>query len=614
VPPRAHYAVDLQFLPDPGRLAGTETIHFRNETHRPIGRVALRWFGEIASVRANGARAERMPGQQSTPLFDLPADIPPGGELDLAIEFSAPWALNQKTASAITSFLSPQLWWGFGTLDDYEVRLRVPEGYTAGTSGRFDAAHGVWRADRVRVFGLFIGKGYETAESDAGDVHVRAVFIKEGRPCAELLLRTAVDAIAFYRERFGFYPHRSLTIAPGMDYPAGGYPPASALVVVHGQHRMAERPEAFWKWITAHEVGHMYWGDHVLAQGSDSLSWLMIGMGIRMDQEYRRARNIGGGTGALESNYAAGIMKGRDTTMDITPEQEDDIQWDFNNIVTHGKSIAMLNALESAIGAETFGALYRRALHDYAGRQLGWREFQRIAELESAQDLGWFFESWVRSSGSVFYRVAGSECAAATAGGFGCTVRIERAGATRMPLTIAARFQDGTEQQARTERLADREELHFMAKAPIREVVLDPGHAVVMADAPPTARSVTAKIRNLPWTGAGAAALEAYKQSRDVKPTDTSALLKLTLTLYDGRYYQEALDVAKGLGQTDQRFVALVWQGHLLDLLGRRDEAVAAYQEALKVPGTPNMRHDQYGLTLDKAWVEQRLHTPFERK
>src|SRR5262249_15787202 len=154
-------AVDLQFLPDPGRLAGTEIIHFRNETRWPIGRIALRWFGEIASVRANGARAERMPGQQATPLFDLPADIPPGGEPDLAIEVSAPWGLNAKTASAITSFLSPQLWWGFGTLDDYEVKLRVPEGYAVGTSGRFDAAHGVWRADRVRVFGLFIGKGYE---------------------------------------------------------------------------------------------------------------------------------------------------------------------------------------------------------------------------------------------------------------------------------------------------------------------------------------------------------------------------------------------------------------------------------------------------------------------
>src|ERR1017187_4545321 len=62
------------------------------------------------------------------------------------------------------------------------------------------------------------------------------------------------------------------------------------------------------------------------------------------------------------------------------------------------------------------------------------------------------------------------------------------------------------------------------------------------------------------------------------------------------------------------RFFALVWEGHLLDLLGRRTDAVAAYQEAQKAPGTPSMRHDQYGLVIDKKWVEERLKTPFERR
>jgi aminopeptidase N len=243
---------------------------------------------------------------------------------------------------------------------------------------------------------------------------VRAVFTHQGRPCAELLLKTAVDAIGFYRERFGLYPHRSLSIVPGMDYPAGGYPPATALAVVHGQQRMAERPEDFWRWIIAHEIGHMYWGNYVMAEGADSLSWLMIGMGLHADQDYRRARGIVG-AGTLETNYANGVEEGRDTTIDVTAEQEYAIHWDFNNIVEHGKSIAMLNALESVIGHEDFNTLYRRCLREYAGKGLGWREFERIAELQSGQQLGWFFEAWVRSSGAVFYRVAAKDCASAAA-------------------------------------------------------------------------------------------------------------------------------------------------------------------------------------------------------
>jgi hypothetical protein len=56
------------------------------------------------------------------------------------------------------------------------------------------------------------------------------------------------------------------------------------------------------------------------------------------------------------------------------------------------------------------------------------------------------------------------------------------------------------------------------------------------------------------------------------------------------------------------------WQGHLLDLLGRRAEAVGRYQEALKVPNPPSMKHSQYNLIISTQWVEERLKTPFGRK
>jgi tetratricopeptide (TPR) repeat protein len=615
-PPRAHYSIEVRFVPDTSRLEGTESIRFRNDTRRPIGRIALDWYGDVLRVRANGVPAEPSPGKHRIALFDLPSDVAPGGEIKLLVDFGALWKLDPHTGSAITSYLSPHLWWGFGTLDDYEVRLRIPDGYTVGTSGRYDSRAGLYRAEGARRFGLFIGKGYESAEADAGDVDVRAVFTAAGRPCAELLLKTAVDVIGFYRHQFGFYPQRSLTIVPGMDYPAGGYPPAAGLVVIHGQERLSERPEAFWRWITAHEIGHMYWSNYVLAQGPNSLSWLMIGLGLHADREYRLARDIKGGVGALEQNYVSGVKQGLDTTMDVTEEQMDAIHWDFNNTVEHGKSTAMLNALESVVGAETFAGIYRRCLKEYAGKQLGWREFQRISEIESGQDLDWFFEEWVRSSASADYRVAGQECSPA-GGLFNCTVRVDRLGAMRMPVAVAARFQDGSEQRVQTDRMADLDELKFQAKSPLEAVVIEPDSAVALAEPPPPAqRELMAKVSRMPWTGVGEVALEAYRRARELKIEDADTWAKLGLLLYDGRYYPEALEAMTRLGGSDSdwRFTALVWQGHLLDLLGRRAEAVARYQEALKVPGSPSMEHSQYKLIINKQWVEERLKTPFERK
>ena len=480
-PPRATYRVSVSYLPDTQRLHGTETIRFRNRTPRPISRVVFLWFGDILAVHSNGAAARRPAGKQVQHLYELSQPLGPGDEVELVVEYAAAWPLSSRSASQITSFLNPRLWWGFGTHDDYEVELHVPEGYAFATSGRLDPASGRFVARGARTFGLFVGKGYETAEADAGGVLVRAVFTRAGRPCAELLLRSAVDAIAFYRDRFGFYPQTQLSIVPGMAEPAGGYPAATGLVVVHGQERLADREEQHWRWITAHEIGHQYWGEEVLADGADSLPWLMIGLGIHADREYRRARGIT--AGALEANYARGVAEGRDTTIDLTDEQREAARWDVSNIVDHGKSAALLNALESVLGTDAFEALYRRCLREYAGRRLGWRELQRIAEAEAGEDLGWFFEQWVRSSRVANYRIADSTCSSADRG-YTCTVTVERLGQMRMPLTVLARFADGHEQRARTERLADVDVLTFRATSPLKEAVLEPEGAVALIAVP----------------------------------------------------------------------------------------------------------------------------------
>jgi aminopeptidase N len=296
-------------------------------------------------------------------------------------------------------------------------------------------------------------------------------------------------------------------------------PRPRALVAIHGQERLAERPEGFWRWITAHEIGHMYWSNYVVGQGPEPLTWLMVGLGIHADREYRRAHGITD-AGALEQNYVSGVKQGLDTTMDVTEEQLASIQWDFNNTVEHGKSIAMVNALESVVGTETFARIYRRCLKGYAGRQLGWREFQRVSEMESGQDLGWFFEEWVRSPGNADYRVVGHECSP-SGGKFDCTVRVERRGAMRMPVTVAARFEDGSEQRARTDRLADMDELRFEADSALKSVVVEPDATVALAEAPSKPeRELRANVSQMPWVGAGPAALEAYRKACELKIDD----------------------------------------------------------------------------------------------
>jgi hypothetical protein len=480
-PSRAKYDIVVSYSPDTQRLQGTQRVRFRNHSSRPIHRVAFRWFGGITGVRSDGAVASRPQGKYAQHVFDLPQPIGSGSDAELVVDYAADWPLNARTSSAITSFLNPRLWWGFGTHDDYEVELRVPGGYAFATSGRRDPATGRHVAVGARSFGLFIGKGYDVAEADAGGVLVRALFTPTGRPCAELLLRTALDAIGFYRGRFGFYPQAQLSIVPGSPEPSGGYSAATGLVVVHGQERLADRDEQSWRWITAHEIGHQYWSEHVLAEGADPQPWLMLGLGIHADREYRRARGIT--PGALEKNYPRGVSEGHDTTMDLTDEQREATKWDVNNIVDHGKSAALMNALEAVVGVDRFDAVYRRCLREFAGRRLGWREFRRIAEGEADQDLGWFFEQWVRSSRTANYRVTDSTCSN-VADGYRCAVTVQAFGKMRMPVSVLARFEDGSAQRARTDRLADVDVLTFGARSPLEDVIIEPDSGIALIAAP----------------------------------------------------------------------------------------------------------------------------------
>jgi tetratricopeptide (TPR) repeat protein len=112
-----------------------------------------------------------------------------------------------------------------------------------------------------------------------------------------------------------------------------------------------------------------------------------------------------------------------------------------------------------------------------------------------------------------------------------------------------------------------------------------------------------------------------FDKTPTLNPTGQGVWMKLGMALFDGRYYQQALEAFQRLSQlaaaekdSTGEFVSLVWQGHLLDILGRRDEAVQLYKEALQKDTGQTMRHDQYGMTVNRQWVEERLKTPFQRK
>ncbi len=102
--------------------------------------------------------------------------------------------------------------------------------------------------------------------------------------------------------------------------------------------------------------------------------------------------------------------------------------------------------------------------------------------------------------------------------------------------------------------------------------------------------------------------------------SDADAWFHLGMALYDGEYYSLALAafepvIASKNATPLLRFAASTWKGHLLDLMGKREEAVAVYKEALKVDiGDQVIDKPTAGITISRKWVEERLKTPFKRQ
>ena len=114
---------------------------------------------------------------------------------------------------------------------------------------------------------------------------------------------------------------------------------------------------------------------------------------------------------------------------------------------------------------------------------------------------------------------------------------------------------------------------------------------------------------------------EAFGPSQLEELDGASEYLRLGFALYDVERYEEALAVfvrfqAWGQEQGEASLTALasIWQGHMLDLLGRRSEAIAVYQYVVDLDIDDSWSHGQYGLRYTLSpYAAERLKTPFQR-
>lgn len=620
--PRSRYDIEARIEPRAGLVDGRETIVLVNPSGRSLNTIALDWgldAGRSMEVTAGGEilaprREGTGPDIASPVFFELPSEVQAGGRLELRVVFREKTDPSAEDVGFMRTDWYPRLWWdGLRSHDDYSVALTVPDGCALAASGRRDETSGRFEASGARTFGVYLGPGEKTETREVEGVRITAVFTEKGRKAAALCLETAADAVKYYRDWVGFYPYPFLTIVPGGSGRWGGYPFATGIVAIHGleTYRDGESPR-HWRHITSHEIGHEYWGEWVI--DGDRPGWLWICLGIHMDTEYMIARAYEPDRrGSWMGNYRRAVGMYYDTTLDVTPDQDDRFLYDRNNLVVHSKGPAFINALTVALGPAGFDRLFRKALRDYGGRRLGWREFQRFCEAETGQDLAWFFDAWVRGNGYLCYGIESRECVPSK-DGFRTEVRVRRLGTMAMPVAVKAAFEDGSEQTGLTDRTRTLDVLVFESRSRLKEAILDPEGRLAMIPKPrPDIPDEAAAA--LAWGLDSGKSLEVYGLLRETAVETADLWEGLGRNLFELDRYAEAGDCfARMSADPDFAFSAAAWLGIVADLAGRRESALKHYREALALDQGETLDYGNLNLKIDRAWLEARLRNPYARE
>ncbi len=623
--PHTQYSIELNVDDSNNRAEGHEKIQIRNCSPHSLNSVVIDWphlssedvkilsQGKPIQVLAKGGNGL----SNSQILIGLPQPLQNGESLTVEIQFGFPLRLGKITKLEVWH---PRLWWGRNTSDDYEVKVNAPKGYRIATSGVFDRTQGGYSAKGCRKFGVVFMKDLRVLKGQSGETEIYSYYDEGSRQCVEFTHQTALEVIDYYRDWLGFYPNKTLHILPGgLSNPAGGYPIATAIVGIHGQKRMRQKPETHWQYITAHEIGHQYWMEHVME--SPNTFWLMIGLGVYADRAFMLAKGYGDQHERdMIGRYIRGTRDLLDTRMDRLPEEMKEVDFDYNNVVNHGKGFGVISALACLMGKDTFETAYKRCLEEFKGRTLGVADFQRVCEEVGGETLDWFFDQWVRTSRFLSYEIASQETTSKQ-GNYVTTAKVRKLGTLRMPVPVTALFEDGSSQCLYTNRLLDECALVFTSKAPLKEIKLDANGELPLVVPPPEVQTAEFKkaIRNLRITGEGDKALKIFTQIKDADFDDAGSHFRLGMCLFDGEFYEEALQTFQKCFEFSkedsyERFLGLVWQGHLLDLLNRREEAVACYKEALQhCDSKTSIPHNQYAMRITQSWVQKRIQSPFER-
>ncbi len=541
----ANYDIKVKLDPESRTITAEETLHWKNKSKESISSIPFHlylnafrntrstfvkewgtekvrkkleddgWgYIEVESITLAGGRDitgrskyihpdDDNEDDKTVLLLDLPEPVPPGGELELEIDFKArlPEPPVARSGAKKEFFFVAQWFPKAGVYEDgewnchqyhgnsefyadfgvYNVWITVPEDHVVGATGlefdREDNGDGTvthyYRAEDVHDFAWTSSPRFVEVTGKSQDVDIRVLMQKERAYQGERHLEAARQAVRYFQDWYGDYPFPNLTVvdprrgasaAGGMEYPT--------LITAGTVFGMPEGIHAV-EMLIIHEFGHNYWY-HMVASDEFEEAWL--DEGINTYSEIKILHDLYEPEASMIDflGVKADDMQARRYSYVRLPDADPVVRhsWEFYSRGSYGamaysKPALGLLTLDYYLGDKVMRDILRSYLEKYRFKHPRTEDFIEVANETAPENLDWFFDQLLFTNHVLDYAVADvSTREIKPPKGYGYTldlsgdkieqdkaekeekmyeseVRIRRLGGFKFPVKTAVEFEDG---------------------------------------------------------------------------------------------------------------------------------------------------------------------------
>ncbi len=414
-----HYNIRMEFFPSTQRVDGTVEIT-GTCVEAGLTSVPLHFTQgmTVTEVRADGQPAVYAWIGDNLAVA-LGRICNPGDTFHVSISYNGTptttyfygWALGIYWGNVVYSFTDPEgarNWFPcYDKLFDkatYSAQYTVPEGWVTASNGNLDSTvtnanqtvTTYWTHDyqiETYLISIAISNYAEFSDSYQG-IPLEYYVYPQHLAWAQNDFQPVPEMMRCYIDRYGEYPFEKYGMAEAPIFGGGGGMEHQTMTTLG--HSMINGVGGG-EFIICHELSHMWWGDAVSLIDWPHM-WLNEGFATYSEALWVEWRYGMMSMRSYIQNYIQTYYISWEDPNNPSPMNNPPMSILFSPL-TYEKGGAVLHMLRYTLGDSLFFESLHQYYNTYRYGYVNSRDFQTVCETVSGQDLGWFFDQWVRDVG-----------------------------------------------------------------------------------------------------------------------------------------------------------------------------------------------------------------------